>query len=394
MRKFYALLLTFFLALAGSLQAQDSCRSEFNMQQMGGNTAPFVVNTIATAWNNHQRPVISLCWNWGDGSPQQCSQGTAANPPALNATHTFAANGTYTITLTVNHDGGCVSHFTRSIILPAPNTPPDSCRANFTHAILNAGAIAQLVAFNPQPWHSAQRPVTRICYQFGDGRDTCINYSGTTPAPLPVQHFYAQPGAYNTCVTMTYQGGCQSTSCHAVVLAAPPPPPPDSCRAEFTHAPWFQHPRGRTLTAHAWHNYQRPVTKICWQFGDGRDTCILYPSGYNGQPVFHDYPSPGTYNTCATIFYQGGCQSNRCQPVNVPPPPPDSCRTTITVQPVVATPMARRFIANPFHNNGRRVTRICWLFGDGRDTCINYAAATSNSFSVDHTFQQLGNYTV
>ena len=86
--------------------------------------------------------------------------------------------------------------------------PEDTCRANFE--ISNAASSPLTKKFTAIPWHSEQKRPVYICWKFGDGTDTCIQYSNTNPGPYTVVHHYQQPGNYEVCVKIVYAGGCES----------------------------------------------------------------------------------------------------------------------------------------------------------------------------------------
>ncbi|GAB4093165.1 PKD domain-containing protein [Flaviaesturariibacter terrae] len=393
MRKLYFLLIALLLA-AGS-QAQDSCRAEFSIQQLNGNSLPITLQTTAVAWHNHQKAVISVCWTWGDGTPVQCSQRSGTTAPSMTGTHIYPANGTYTIGVTINYDGGCSSSFTRTVVLPAPSptVTPDSCHASFTAATVSAGPMAQIVHFEAQPWHNHQRRVTQVCWQFGDGHDTCVSYGAATTVPFFVNHNYSAPGNYSACVKIVYDGGCQSTYCHNVSLA----PPADSCSAHFTLQAVAAQPLGRRFVAQPWHNNGKRVTSVCWNFGDGRDSCVNYPAGFVGDyAVPHSYSYPGTYTVCVRINYEGGCHSLYCAPVVVhvvtPAPVPDSsCHVNFVS--LADSFLHRRFAA--VLQGSRRPLRICWNFGDGSSHCEQLSStSTANALLADHVYSTPGHYQV
>ncbi|GAA4342612.1 PKD domain-containing protein [Flaviaesturariibacter amylovorans] len=466
----------------------DSCRVNLTVQQGPGNTAPYTLTASAQPWHNFQKPVRKVCWSWGDNSPVQCDSSNTSTPPALQATHVYNQNGTYNICVTVTYEGGCQTTMCRTVQLPAPG-PTDSCRADFGTTAMAGNPRGR--NFTALPWHNGQKPVTKVCWTFGDGRDTCINYpNGYNGAAIP--HTYNQNGNYNACVTITYQGGCVSTFCRVVTIqgaadscatdhsnirpagAGPlhrqfafqaahnnnrPATQllwnwgdgsvstfssnlvpgqynyghtyaaagtynvclttmydggcqaqrcrlvtitdstvnvPDSCRADFHWSISAANPRGRVVNFGAlpWHNRQKPVTQVCYTFGDGRDTCVQYPNGYNGAIIPHIYPGAGTYNACVTLTYQGGCVSQSCHTVTIPPPAADSCRASFFTTSMPGAPLTRQFTAVPWHNNSKHVTKVCWAFGDGRDTCINYSATTPEPYRAPHTYAQYGTYTV
>src|SRR5436190_1341229 len=70
--------------------------------------------------------------------------------------------------------------------------------------------------FVAQPQHSQNKKPVRICWTFGDNDDTCIQYSTTYTGAYGVYHLYGQPGAYNVCVKILYDGGCEAHECHVI----------------------------------------------------------------------------------------------------------------------------------------------------------------------------------
>ena len=194
------------------------------------------------------------------------------------------------------------------------------CHADFV--TLNVAANPLLKYFVAQPFHNQNKKPVKICWQFGDGRDTCINYPANYTGAYGVSHMYAQPGNYNVCVSILYDGGCEAQKCHQVVVIVP-----DSCSADFERLPVTPHnnPRSGLYKALPWHNNNKKPARICWQFGDGRDTCINYTNSYTGQyTVNHTYQNPGQYEVCVKILYYGGCEARKCKPIQVGRP--DSCR--------------------------------------------------------------------
>lgn len=373
------------IVLGGTAPVPDSCHAGWTATHLP-NQPPLARSFAYQEWHNHQRPVVSAVWNWGDNTPPT----TTTAVSGYGIAHQYVAAGNYNVCLTLHYEGGCESSNCHVLAVVDSSATPDTCHAAFTQAVLNASPIAQVVGFAAQPSHNHNKAVTRVCWTFGDGRDTCVNYTAAATA-WGVHHNYAQPGTYTVCVTIYYDGGCQSSSCHSVALTAVP----DSCSANFVTQPATNNRLGKTFIAQDWHNYDRYANKICWTFGDGRDTCILYPNGYVFQSLPHVYPAPGNYNACVTIYYEGGCQSAHCANVNIPVPPPDSCHANLIVQlPAQAAPLQRRFVVTPFHNNYKRVLRINWLFGDGRDTTVLYGPGYTGTYSAEHQYQQTGVYTV
>src|SRR5205814_2398096 len=86
--------------------------------------------------------------------------------------------------------------------------------------------------FIAKPWNSNNKKPLSICWNFGDNRDTCIQYATTYTAPYAVFHRYEHAGIYNVCVKVHFDGGCESYYCHLVQAGEP-----DSCKADFERIP-------------------------------------------------------------------------------------------------------------------------------------------------------------
>jgi FOG: PKD repeat len=243
--------------------------------------------------------------------------------------------------------------------------------------------------FKALPQHNNNRKPSRICWQFGDGRDTCINYPNTFTGQYLVSHRYTHPGLYNVCVKILYYGGCEAQKCKTIPIARP-----DSCRADFERIPvTVATPYTQGFRALPSHNNNKKPARICWQFGDGEDTCINYPVNYTGQYVVtHRYANPGPYEVCVKIIYYGGCEARKCKPIVIPPPPVNCNVHLFEITPSINS-LVRGFMAYPSSSPPRRPVRICWYFGDGEDTCIvvNNTTPLSNFF-IRHTYPGPGHY--
>jgi PKD repeat protein len=305
--------------------------------------------------------------------------------------HQYLLPGVYTACVRIVYRGGCVAEKCKPV--QVGNPPTDSCQANFEVLATAANTLSR--TFVAQPWHSQNKRPEQICWKFGDGRDTCINYNPSVTYNYFVNHTYAQPGTYQVCVKIKYSGGCVAERCKPVVIG--PIPQPDSCKADFETTHYSSNLRLKKFTAIPWHNNGKRPEKICWIFGDGKDTCINYnPANPNNiYSVIHLYPGNGSYTVCVKIKYQGGCEAQRCKQVWVGVTQnTDSCRAGFTEEIVQNNLRWRRFNALPWHSSNKRPERICWSFGDGRDTCINYNASTPAVYTVLHLYQQPGQYQV
>lgn len=137
---------------------------------------------------------VDYWWNFGDGSP---------NLYQKHATHTYAASGTYVVTLN-SYDSlnNCFSSYTDSVAINLGN-PPASCSASY-YVALDSSAAFKVILYNT----SSNAPSHTYFWDFGDG----ITGSGRIP-----QHQYQNFGTYVVCLTITdNQLNCTSTFCDTV----------------------------------------------------------------------------------------------------------------------------------------------------------------------------------
>ncbi len=369
------------------------CRANFEYRDslVSVNPLKHLVKFWAIPFHNANKPVVQVCWNFGDGT-DTCINITSNTPPAnlLTIQHTYYQQGPFTVCVRIKYQDGCVAEKCKSVILHEP--PADSCRADFERLPLTTTNNPLTATFKALPWHSSNKPPARICWSFGDGRDTCIQYSNTNPGPYTVTHTYSHPGLYEVCVKILYVGGCEARKCKPVQIGRE-----DSCKADFERLPVSisNNPLTVIYKALPWHNNHRKPKTICWQFGDGRDTCINYSHIYTGSYIVaHTYREPGLYETCVKILYYGGCEARKCKPVQVGRP--DSCKADFERIPLATAdnPLVAGFRALPWHNNNKKPKTICWTFGDGRDTCINYGPDYSGQYVVRHQYREPGQYEV
>ncbi|WP_207515596.1 DNRLRE domain-containing protein [Longitalea luteola] len=91
----------------------------------------------------------------------------------------------------------------------------------------------------------------------------------------------------------------------------------DSCRGNFTDSIVENNPLKKLFIASTWHSANKKPVQICWNFGDGKDTCFNYISSSTNYNITHTYPKHGNYNVCVTIKYDGGCVTTRCRTITV-----------------------------------------------------------------------------
>ena len=364
----------------------DSCRANF--ETLNAASTPLGKYFIAQPWNNHNKKPVRICWDFGDNR-DTCIQYSTTFTGTYGAYHLYDHSGSYNVCVKILYDGGCEAHYCKTITVGSLNA--DSCRADFERLLTPANSPLH-VYYRALPWHNNNKKPEKICWNFGDNHDTCINYNPAIDNNYIVSHNYANHGTYNVCVKIQYQGGCIAYKCRLVQVGTLVI---DSCRADFEVGAVSSTPLGRHFSAIPWHYQNKKPVYICWKFGDNHDTCIQYSNTYTGPyGVNHTYATPGQYEVCVKIVYEGGCEARKCKLIQVGEP--DNCRADFERLPLstVNDPLFAHFRALPWHNNNKKPARICWTFGDGRDTCIQYAESYTGNYVVGHHYNHAGSYEV
>ena len=364
-----------------SVGEPDSCAANFQVLPSTSNALGKYF--IAQASHNHNKKPVQICWQFGDNK-DTCIQYPVNYTGSYAVFHLYTSPGNYNVCVSIHYDGGCVAYYCR--IVEVVNSL-DSCSANFQ--VIGSTANQLNKYFIAQPWNNHNKKPVRICWNFGDNRDTCITYPTNYTGQYAVDHIYLQPGNYNVCVTILYDGGCEAHYCRVVQVGDP-----DICAANFQVLAVSSTSLGKYFIAQPSNNHNKKPVRICWNFGDNRDTCIQYPTNYTGAyAVYHLYDSRGNYNVCVNILYDGGCEANYCRIVQVGNLE-DSCSANFQVVSSSTNALNKYFIAQPWNNHNKKPVRVCWQFGDGRDTCIQYPTSYTGLYAVNHIYSHPDLYNV
>jgi gliding motility-associated-like protein len=235
--------------------------------------------------------IISWAWDFGDGNTS-----TVQNP-----THTYATPGTYTVTLTVTTDKGCVS-----VVLSQQITVYSKPNADFlVPEVCLSDTWAQFTDLS-----TATPPdvVTAWAWDFGDG--------GTSTLQNP-QHSYTAVGSYNVTLTVTTNRGCTDVIVQTLFVNGSFPV------ADFT----VQNPAGLCANdsvsiVEASTVFPGTITKveIYWDNVGAPGTFDIDNSPTTGKVYKHKYPTLTTTQTYTIRYraYSGGvCVNDRFRDVIV-----------------------------------------------------------------------------
>ena len=235
-------------------------------------TASFTSSCSALACNftstssDPDGSIASYAWAFGDG-------GTANTP---NASHSYAAAGSYTVTLTVTDNQGATNASSQIVTVSAANQAPT---ANFTSSC--SGLTCSFTSTSSDPDGS----IASYSWTFGDG--------ATSTAQNP-SRTYAAGGTYTVTLTVTDNQGAQSapTSNSVTVTASNQAP-----TANFTFS-------CSGLTCNFTSTSSDPdgsIASYSWTFGDGATSTAQNPS--------RTYAAGGTYTVTLRVTDNQGAQS-------------------------------------------------------------------------------------
>jgi PKD repeat protein len=218
----------------------------------------------------------SYAWNFGDG----------ATATGSTAQHTYAAAGTYSVTLTVTDNGGATGTLSKPITVSAANIAPT---AAFTHTEANLTA-----SLDASTSSDPDGTIASYAWDFGDG---------ATGTGKSVQHSYAAAGTYSVSLTVTDNGGASGSVTSSVTVTAPPNVLPT---ASFTTSA-----TGLKLTvdASASADPDGTIASYAWDFGDGGTA-----TGVNAS---HSYLAAGSYPVTLTVTDNQGGTGTLSKPVTV-----------------------------------------------------------------------------
>jgi PKD repeat protein len=281
-------------------------------------------------------------WTFGDGT----------SSAAQNPSHTYAAGGTFTVTLTVTDNQGATNATSRTVTVAAANQSPT---AAFTFSCPGGGPSCSFTSTSSDP----DGTVTAYSWTFGDG--------GTSVAQNP-SHTYAAGGTYTVRLTVTDNQGATNATSRTVTVAAANQSP----TATFT----FSCPGGGPSCSFTSTSSDPDGTigAYSWSFGDGGTATT--------QNASHTYGAAGTYTVTLTVTDNQGAtgSTSRSVGINLPNQPPVA---SFTFSCAGGGPTCS--FTNTSSDPDGTIAASGWSFGDGG------TAATQNA---SHTYGAAGTYTV
>ncbi len=299
--------------------------------------------------------IVSYQWNFGDGQTSGPSGSSAVY-------HSFAAAGTYTVTLTVVDNDGASDSVTHTVQVGTPNQPPI---AAFSYSPANP-MVGQWVQFDGSASFDPDGTITAYTWNFGDG---------STASGVSRYHKFTAPGTYTVTLTVTDNGGLTNTTTQTVQVGVPNQAP----TAAFSYSP--AHPgvgQWVKFDGSASFDPDGSITTYSWNFGDG--------STGTGASVYHQFTAPGNYTVTLTVTDNNGLTNSTSQTVQITAPnqAPAAAFSFSPTNPGVGQWV--RFDASGSSDPDGSITAYSWNFGDG--------STSTTGPIVYHQYATAGSYTV
>jgi len=239
------------------------------------------VNVDGSGSSSANGPISVYYWNWGDG---------VGATFGVTSSYTYAAAGTYLVTLTVTDVAGVTASIGQTItIQPGPV-------ANFTFNP-PSGTVPVNITFDASTSSSPNGAITNYSWDFGDGSTG----SGITPS-----HQYLFAGTFSIVLTVTDSAGLSATKSAAIVIANPIPPV-----ASFTYNIDTSGVHIVSVDGSGSSSVNGSISIYSWNWGDGIGLTTGVTSSYT-------YATAGSYVVTLTVIDAAGNIAAISQTVTVP----------------------------------------------------------------------------
>jgi gliding motility-associated-like protein len=235
---------------------------------------------------SNQGNIVKWRWNFGDGTTD-----TIQNP-----SHLYAASKTYTVSLFVYSDKGCVSDtIVKDIVVnPLPTADFKTTSPSCETQQITISDISTANAGN----------ITNRAWTFGDG--TTANYSNANP----FSKTYSTAGAYDIKLIIQTGKGCKSDTTKTLKISNLPVANfilPEVClndaSADFVDSSYIADGSESSFS-------------YTWNFGDANATPANQNTSTQKNPK-HKFVAVGNYNISLAVTSKDGCSSTITRPFTV-----------------------------------------------------------------------------
>jgi PKD repeat protein len=316
--------------------------------------------------------ITSYSWNFGDGS-----QATGRSIP-----HTFSAQASFVVTLTVVNDRGVAASTSQTVVVAAGGSG-SSPTAAFTFSPASPG-VKDTVFFNATvsaagPGHT----LVSYVWTFGDGSGG----SGVT-----VSHAYLAAGAYSVQLKVTDEIGQSNTSSGQSITVGSPPAPSSS----FTFSPasparfdQVVFDASSSSTAQG-----QTIVDVAWNFGDGTavvhcpgDPSCITTNGTNRISA-HTFQTAATFVINLVVTDSAGRIGSSNKSISIATGDPNVVVTASPASPTPGTTVNFNSDGTTYFSGSLPVSfgvSFAWTFGDGGSSALR---------NPSHVYGAVGAYSV
>jgi PKD repeat protein len=215
--------------------------------------------------------IVSYAWDFGD----------TATSTEMNPAHTYAASGSYTVTLKVADNQGLTGTAMTTVTVGSVGSQqPPVARANGPYM----GSVGMIVNFNSSGSEDPDGMIESYEWDFGDG-EIITGFSDG------VSHAYAQSGSYTVTLKVTDNDGLMDMETTTATIGMGNLAPVAEVKGPYV---------GRANDEIQFYGSQSldqdgSIVTYAWSFGDG-----TVESDSNATPT-HSYSSIGIYNVTLTV---------------------------------------------------------------------------------------------
>jgi len=296
--------------------------------------------------------IVQYDWDFGD-----TTTGTGENP-----SHSYAAAGTYNVSLTVTDNDGLLDSDSLTATIAAVGHPPTANAGGPTYT----GIEGMPVSFDGSLSSDPEGPIAQYDWDFGD------NTTGTGSNPT---HSYANNGEYTVILTVTDSDGeTDDDSATATITIGNQAPTANA-------GPPAEGFLGDTVSfdGSLSSDPEGPIAQYDWDFGDNTTGTGVNPS--------HTYGAAGEYTVLLTVTDSDNVKDTApptAATIDANPLEP----TADAGQPVEGTVnVAVDFIGSGSSDADGTIDVYSWDFGDG-------TTATGPNSTVSHPYAAAGSYVV
>lgn len=290
-----------------------------------------------TTWN----------WNFGDNSTD-----TVQNP-----SHTYLADGTYQVTLTVTDNGGKSNSITKNAVVnPLVNQSPVISNITGTQT-----SFKPLVGKFTETSSDPDGFITKWDWNFGDGH-TFTTTDATFKNPT---NTYLFPGAYTVSLTVTDDGlpdgTNKKTATSSIQFVVEPPPANQPPIALFTLNANNVFAPATIIFTDSSTDADGQIVSWLWEFETGNT--LFYNRQTYQKTVSHTFARSGTYPVRLTVSDDGNLTNTYILDVIVRNNAPVAIISAFP-NPVLSKTQVN-FFGNTSYDSDGNITKYAWNFGDG-----------------------------